>query len=212
MSIKFAPNIHNLPERFGSFTIIVLGISILAVVDGISSHKWTPQSITDAALGLGIAFSLWWIYFDSVDGAEIKALRSERRVGVYLSWLYIHFPLLIGFTALGVSIEHVVLSNQNLAMPFAETWLLCISVSMCLFSLGVMHITSEKTKAVRNISLTKSFPMSLYGIIAGTVVIIIAISDEGLLPVFLMFAMAIACAGQVVLDIRRHPHHRLFKM
>ncbi|MGC1930884.1 MAG: low temperature requirement protein A, partial [Candidatus Nitrosopolaris sp.] len=123
MAIKFAPNIRHLPERFGSFTIIVLGISILAVVDGISSHKWTAQSITDAALGLGIAFSLWWIYFDSVDGSQIKALRSERRVGVYLSWLYIHFPLLIGFTALGVSIEHVVLDNQNLAMPYAEKWL-----------------------------------------------------------------------------------------
>jgi hypothetical protein len=27
-----------------------------------------------------------------------------------------------------------------------------------------------------------------------------------------MSAMAIACAGQVALDIRRHPHHRLFKM
>jgi low temperature requirement protein LtrA len=123
------------------------------------------------ALGLGIAFSLWWIYFDNVDGSEIKALRSERRVGVYLSWLYIHFPLLIGFTALGVSIEHVVLGNQNLAMPFAEKWLLCVSVSMCLFALGVMHITSERTKRDSDNSLRKGFPMALYGIIAATVVI-----------------------------------------
>ncbi len=211
MSVRFAPNIHHLPERFGSFTIIVLGISILGVVDGISSHKWTVESITDAALGLGIAFSLWWIYFDMVDGSEINALHSERRVGVYLSWLYIHFPLLIGFTALGVSIEHVVLSNQNIALPFAEKWLLCISVSMCLFALGVMHITSEKTNPVRNNS-SKTFPMALYGIIAGTIVIMIAIPDWELLPVFLMSAMAIACAGQVVLDIIRHPHHRLFKL
>jgi len=58
----------------------------------------------------------------------------------------------------------------------------------------------------------KEFPMALYGIIAATVVIIIAIPNEGLLPVFLMSVMAIACAGQVVLDIRRHPHHRFFKM
>jgi low temperature requirement protein LtrA len=212
MSVKFAPNSYHLPERFGSFTIIVLGISILAVVDGISSHKWTVESITDAALGLGIAFSLWWIYFDMVDGSEIKALHIERRVGVYLSWLYAHFPLLIGFTALGVSIEHVVLGNQNLAMPLAEKWLLCISVSMCLFALGVMHLTSERTKQVRNNSIRKEFPMALYGIITATVVIIVAIPNEGLLPLFLMSAMAIACAGQVVLDIRRHPHHRLFKM
>jgi len=212
MAIKFAPNIHHLPERFGSFTIIVLGISILAVVDGISSHEWTAQSITDAALGLGIAFSLWWIYFDTVDGSEIKALRSERRVGIYFSWLFIHFPLLIGFTALGVSIEHVVLDNQNLAMPFAEKWLLCVSVSMCLFALGVMHITSERTNQVRNNSLRKQFPMALYGIIAAIVVIIVAIPNEGLLPVFLLSAMAIACGGQVALDIRRHPHHRSFKL
>ena len=181
-------------------------------LDGISSHEWTTQSITDVALGLGIAFSLWWIYFDTVDGSEIKALRSERRVGIYLSWLYIHFPLLIGFTALGVSIEHVVLDNQNLAMPFAEKWLLCVSVSMCLFALGVMHITSERTNQVRNNSLRKEFPMALYGIIAAVVVIIVAIPNEGLLPVFLMSAMAIACGGQVALDVRRHPRHRLFKM
>jgi low temperature requirement protein LtrA len=101
MSVRFAPNIHHLPERFGLFTIIVLGISILGVADGISDHKRTVESITDAALGLGIAFGLWWIYFDMVDGSEINALHSERRVVVYLSWLYIHFPLLIGFTASG---------------------------------------------------------------------------------------------------------------
>jgi low temperature requirement protein LtrA len=221
MAVKFDPNIHHLPERFGSFTIIVLGISILAyqcqyslptAIDGISNHEWTAQSITDTALGLGIAFSLWWIYFDTVDGSEIKALRSERRVGIYLSWLFIHFPLLIGFTALGVSIEHVVLDNQNLVMPFAEKWLLCVSVSMCLFALGVMHITSERTNQVRNNSLRKGFPIALYGIIAAVVVIIVAIPNEGLLPVFLMSAMAIACGGQVALDIRRHPHHRLFKL
>ena len=54
--------------------------------------------------------------------------------------------------------------------------------------------------------------MALYGIIAAIVVIIVAIPNEGLLPVFLMSVMAIVCAGQVALDVRRHPHHRLFKM
>jgi len=54
--------------------------------------------------------------------------------------------------------------------------------------------------------------MALYGIIAAVVVIMVAIPNEGLFPVFLLSAMAIACGGQVALDIRRHPHHRLFKM
>ena len=54
--------------------------------------------------------------------------------------------------------------------------------------------------------------MALYGIIVTMVVIIVAIPNGGLLPVFLMSAMAIVCGGQVALDIRHHPRHRLFKM
>jgi hypothetical protein len=45
----------------------------------------------DTALGLGIAFSLWWIYFDSVDGSEARAFYNQRKVGVYICWLYIQF-------------------------------------------------------------------------------------------------------------------------
>ena len=118
LSVQFAPHVHHLPERFGSFTIIVLGISILGVVNGIAAHNWTVSSIISAGLGLGIAFSLWWIYFDTVDGSEIRALRENKQIGIYVTWLYIHFPLIIGFTAFGVSIEHVVLSNQVFSFAF----------------------------------------------------------------------------------------------
>jgi low temperature requirement protein LtrA len=59
ISIEYAPNIHHLPQRFGAFMIIVIGISILGVVNGISNHHRSTNSITDAGLGLGIAFSIW---------------------------------------------------------------------------------------------------------------------------------------------------------
>jgi low temperature requirement protein LtrA len=51
--------------------------------------------------GITIAFGLWWIYFDTIDGSAIRALRERRQVAIYLSWLYLHFPLLIGIAALG---------------------------------------------------------------------------------------------------------------
>jgi low temperature requirement protein LtrA len=213
LSIKYAPDIHHLPERFGAFTIIVLGISILGVVNGISNHNWSTNSIIDAGLGLGIAFSLWWVYFDRVDGAEIKALRSANHFGVYIAWLYVHLPLIIGFTALGVSIEHVVLSDQNIALPLAEKWLLCISVSICLFAISIIDFTTEKSKAFSsNIHLIIKYSISIYGILAAIIVIIIATIDTSILPVSLMFTMTIICIGQVILDIRRHPHHRNFKL
>ena len=220
LSVQFAPNVHHLPERFGFFTIIVLGIVILGVVNGIAAHNWTVPSIICAGLGLGIAFSLWWIYFDTVDGSEIRALRENKQIGIYLTWLYIHFPLIIGFTAFGVSIEHVVLSNQALALPSAERWLLCISTFLCLLTLGVIQMTSAMTtKSVSSSSSANSkkartYAAAIYSIVAAIAVLVIgAILKDGILilPVFLLGIMAIACTGQVILDVKRHPHHRLSK-
>jgi low temperature requirement protein LtrA len=224
LSVQFAPHTHHLPERFGSFTIIVLGISILGVVDGIAAHNWTAYSMVSAGLGLGIAFSLWWVYFDTVDGSEIRALRENKQIRIYITWLYIHFPLIIGFTALGVSIEHVVLSSQSLSLPPSEKWLLCISTFLCLLALGVIQMTSAMTTTTNPVSSSSpsspsssnakravKYTAAIYSIVAALAVLMLgAILKHGiiLLPTFLIGLMAIACTGQVLLDLRRHPHHR----
>jgi low temperature requirement protein LtrA len=220
LSVQFAPNVHHLPERLGFLTIIVLGIAILGVVNGIAAHNWTVPSIICAGLGLGIAFSLWWVYFDTVDGSEIRALREKKQIGIYLTWLYIHFPLIIGFTALGVSIEHMVLSNQALALPSSERWLLCISTFLCLLTLGVIQMTSAMTtrsvspSSSANSKKARTYAAAIYSIIAAIAVLVIgAILKDGILilPAFLLGIIAIACTGEVILDVRRHPHHRFSK-
>ena len=212
-SMQFAPHTRHLPERFGLFTIIVLGIAILGIVDGIATHQWTFSSMVTAALGLGMTFSLWWLYFDNLDGSEIKALRENKQLGVYVTWLYIHIPLIIGFTALGVGVEHVVLSNQGLALSSSEIWLVCISTSMCLSAIGVIEITSAKS----NVTLVKSKWSEKYTEAicnlgtAGVVLIVGATLSNTLLPVFFMAIIAAACVAQVIVDIRRHPFHREYK-
>jgi low temperature requirement protein LtrA len=225
LSVQFAPHVHHLPERFGSFTIIVLGISILGVVNGIADHNWTTSSIISAGLGLGIAFSLWWIYFDTVDGSEIRALRENKQIGIYVTWLYIHFPLIIGFTAFGVGVEHVVLSNQALALSSSDKWLVCISTFLCLLTLGVIQMTSAMTtpnpvssssSSAHPIRATtaSSYSAAIYSIVAAIAVLVLGIIlKDGILilPTFLIGIMAIACTGQVILDVKRHPHHRFSK-
>ncbi len=212
-SMQFAPHTRHLPERFGFFTIIVLGIAILGVVNGIATHQWTISSMVTAALGLGMTFSLWWLYFDNLDGSEIRALRENKQLGVYVTWLYIHIPLIIGFTALGVGVEHVVLSNQSLALPPSESWLMCLSTSICLSAIGVIQMTSAKS----NVTLVKSkwsekYREAIYSLGTAVVVLIIgaALSDT-LLPVFFMSIIAATCIAQVIVDIRRHPFHLEYK-
>lgn len=216
LSVQFAPHVQHLPERFGSFTIIVLGISILGVVNGIAPHNWTIYSIISAGLGLGIAFSFWWIYFDSVDGSEIRALRENKQIGIYVTWLYVHFPLIIGFTAFGVSIEHVVLSNQSLALPSAEKWLLCDSTFLCLIALGILQMTSIMTNPSSSLAKSRrviKYNVAIYSLIGAIVVLVLGaiLKGSSVLPIFVIGIMAIVCIGQVILDVKRHPHHRFSK-
>jgi hypothetical protein len=58
------------------------------------------------------------------------------------------------------------------------------------------------------------YTAAIYSIVAAVAVLVLgATLKQGvmLLPAFLIGMMAIACTGQVILDLRRHPHHRLSK-
>ena len=50
--LKMPPHPEHLPERFGLFTIIVLGEAVVAVVNGISGIDWNMTNILVAVLGI----------------------------------------------------------------------------------------------------------------------------------------------------------------
>jgi low temperature requirement protein LtrA len=160
-------------------------------------------------LGLSIPFSLWWMYFDNIGGSAIRAAREKGRIGIYYVWLYIHFPLVVGLTAIGVGIKYVASSNQEIALPFSELWLICGSVSSCLFVQAILHLAAVGDHDTEYKTRRK---WATYRIISGIVIISIAILHLELLPVVLMFILAVVCAFQIVLDLRDHPHHRIFKL
>ena len=77
---KFPPDAEHLPERFGLFTIILLGESVASVMRGMESQEgWPVSAATSAILGMGICFALWWWYFDIARGAAERHIRSQRR-------------------------------------------------------------------------------------------------------------------------------------
>lgn len=60
----------HLPERFGLFTIIVLGESIVVTGLGVSGTAWATESVLIGTLGFAVVGCLWWLYFDHVLDAE----------------------------------------------------------------------------------------------------------------------------------------------
>jgi low temperature requirement protein LtrA len=129
---QFAPHISHLPERIGLFIIIVLGESVLEVVAGVQNREFDIYSMLILGLGLSIPFGLWWLYFDSVDGAPIRALREKGRIGVYSLWTIGHFPLVVGITSVGVGLGHITSNAHELALTYSEQWLVCGSVALSL--------------------------------------------------------------------------------
>lgn len=190
--VGLLPHTEHLPERFGLFTLIVLGEAIIAVVDGVAEQKWDLQSAIAAVLGFSIAFSLWWIYFENVGGSALRSAGATGRIRVFQIWLYGHLPLVIGLAATGVGVEHVVSSEPGIALSAAERWLICGAVALCLVALGLLHRTGV-------ILYCKA--RSKYRVGSAAVLLVLAIAGKGLLPVVVIGLVAVVCAVQVVQDL-----------
>lgn len=105
----------HIPERFGLFTIIVLGEAVLATAMGASSVSWTPGNITMASIGFAMAACIWWINFDFVDDNAIRT----RDLFPRFIYLYGHFFIVASIVAIGVGVEHAITetADDHLHLP-----------------------------------------------------------------------------------------------
>jgi low temperature requirement protein LtrA len=133
----------HLPERFGLFTILVLGESIAAVVAGLSHVPWSAASTAAAAIAIGVATALWWLYFDNARGSVVRRDPSVRRTWRPTVWLYAHLPLAAGLVGSGVALEHVVLDAGHGPMPANDRWLLIGSVAVVFVCFALVHLASS---------------------------------------------------------------------
>lgn len=186
------PHLEHLPERFGLFTIIVLGEAIIAVVDGVSEQQWDVSSAVSAVLGFTVAFCLWWLYFENIDGSALRSAGSSGRLEIFQVWLYGHLPLVIGLAAAGVGVEHIIMGETGVALPAAERWLICGSVAVCLLSLGLLHRTGV---------IFKCKVRTKYRVGAAAVLLVLAVAGVGLSPLVVVGLVALVCATQVVQDL-----------
>lgn len=181
------PHTEHLPERFGLLTIIVLGESIVSVVSGITEVNWEITSVLAGVLGFVAAFSIWWIYFDNIDEDLVTRTLFAGQV-----WMYAHLPLLVGLTAAGIGIEHLITAEIG-ALPAADRWLICGGVGLCLLSLAVIRLASVAT-GQHNRLLTAGLLV--------TGVAVFGVAAIGInAPLIVAAIIAIACSVQVILDV-----------
>jgi len=209
---QFSPDISHLPERMGLFTLIVLGESIVGIVTGMTQQNWDVYSATVASLGLCISFSLWWLYFDSSGRLPIRILQQKGNIAIYYIWLYIHFPLVVAITAVGVSIRRLVSSDQHSALSNSDLWLICGSVAISLISQSILHIISLESDSKVGFNHRKKFVF--YRILSAVAILSIPIllGKFDNIPLIIASIVTGICAFQVVVDLKLRNEHRILKL
>jgi low temperature requirement protein LtrA len=120
----------SLVERFGLFTIIVLGEVVLGVVDGLSGVERDAKTVVTGMLALWMGFGLWWIYFDLV------GRRLPRADGGALStWVMSHLPITLAITATGAGMVSLIGHAHDPRTPAGTSWLLAGAVATGLLAL-----------------------------------------------------------------------------
>jgi low temperature requirement protein LtrA len=138
-------DVSHIPERYGLFTIIVLGEAIIAVARSMSEAEWTAAAVTTAVAGFAIAVVIWWAYF-----AHPHAELLERGRLASFIWGYGHIFVWMGIAITGVGIELAIeAAAAGHALRDGQRLILCggpalyLTAMALLRSAGAGHFTDR---------------------------------------------------------------------
>ena len=142
-SVKVPPDAEHIPERFGLFTLILLGESVVAVMQGMESQEhWPPEAALSAFLGMGASFLICWWYFAGA-GASDRRVRTRHDAIRFHLWSYAHFPLYLGIVVFGVGAQRVVTAASHHAVSQAEWLMLAAAASTIALAMKTISKSTE---------------------------------------------------------------------
>jgi low temperature requirement protein LtrA len=130
-AVRAGGDAGHLGERFGLFTIIVLGEIVLGFTNGLS-HAARTAPATAAAAGAAFALcgALWWTYFNASatrpGGHAAIATRPRSRH----AYVYGHLPLQAGLAMAGGVLPHAV-AARDAVLPAAT--IVCLAGGVTAF-------------------------------------------------------------------------------
>jgi low temperature requirement protein LtrA len=139
------PDAAHLPERFGLFTIILLGESMIAVMHGIEHQEhWSVAAATSAFTGMAIAFFIWWGYFHRAAAVSARPVRSRGDAIRLHIWSYAHLPLYLGLVVAFVGIQLIVSVAPAPALTAPQLGILGAALAVAAVSLSIVAAASVR--------------------------------------------------------------------
>lgn len=139
---------HHIAERYGGFTIIVLGESILSIMLAVQvaiGGGATAARIAPTVLGgVAIVCAMWWLYFAEPTGQFVSDARERFEArnprGAY-AWGYGHFAIYMATAAVGAGIAAVVdvVADESHTSTTTSTLAVAVPVTVYLLCMMLLH-------------------------------------------------------------------------
>jgi low temperature requirement protein LtrA len=174
---------HHIAERYGLFTIIMLGEAVsaatIAIRTGLDTGEHIPDLVSVAIAGLIIVFALWWLYFDR----SAHGLLTSVRAGML--WGYGHYFIFSSAAAAGVGIAVAVDYDTHHAhiSGVVAGYAMAVPVAVYLFFVWLLHIRPHLQgplvvayPVVAVLVLLTPFGPAPVHVIAGLLVVLVALT------------------------------------
>lgn len=134
----------HLPERYGLFSIILMGESMVAVMTGMEHQEyWSVRAAASAVLAMALIVAIWWCYFDLVNAVGEQIVRSKHDAVRFHLWSYAHLPLYLGIAVAGVGLEHVIAKATREPLHASEAVILGGALAAITMSLLLIAATKR---------------------------------------------------------------------
>jgi low temperature requirement protein LtrA len=184
---------HHIVERYGLFTIIVLGESVFATTTAIlaarSATGVSLELVVVAAAGLIVLFACWWLYFLESDAPRLVA---NRNLGFI--WGYGHFGVFAALAAVGAGIEVTVEATSHgvAASPLLVTYAVGLPVVLFLAIRYAIYV---------RLGGTRPMPAWFFAVEFGGL-LLLPLAGLWLSPAWALAAFAAGATGLIVLKTR----------
>jgi low temperature requirement protein LtrA len=190
----------HIAERYGLFTLIVLGECVLAATTAVQAATGTgglsASLAVVAAGGLVLLFALWWSYFDR---PAAEGLRTSPRSA--FGWGYWHLLVFASLAAVGAGLQVVAetVGHHGHVSGRAAAMALAVPVALFLVILGLLHSWVYRYRGERAVARFS----------ATALLVVLAAVATPPLPLALTVALiGLVAAGLVTADVIRPPRRR----
>ena len=145
LQTEFPPDVRHLPERYGLFTLTLLGQTITGTAQGLIQSGFEVSTVLATLLGGIVVIGLWWAYFDRLDDDAVRQVSEGGRTWPYTLWLYLHLPLTGALTMIGVGLTLAIQGVDRPELTPAVQWLFTGSVAGYLLAEAGISLTTLKS-------------------------------------------------------------------